>query len=266
VVVVDYSGLPADVDALRAALPRALPVVVDAAHSLGGRVGERAVGSLGTITTLSFHPVKQVTTGEGGACLTGDADLADRTRRLRNHGMTSAAAERTGMRWRYDVDALGWNHRLSDIHAALGASQLGHLDEVVRRRADLAERYDELLAAMPGVTRPPRPAGRSSAWHLYAVEVDEAQFGCSRDDVIGGLRAERIEATLHYPAVHLLSLYRERGYTPGIAPRAERVCSRLVTLPLFPAMSEADQQDVVTALQRLHQWCRSADPGPVSRR
>jgi perosamine synthetase len=253
-IAVDYSGLPADVEALRAALPRELPVVCDAAHSLGGSLRGGPVGSLADITTLSFHPVKQITTGEGGACLTSDAELADRIRRLRNHGMTSAAEERTGRRWRYDVTALGSNHRLTAFQAALGTSQLSRLDQVVAQRSEFADRYDALLRDVPGIGLPPRPSDRRSAWHLYAVEIDPAAFGCDRDALIDALRAEGIEATLHYPAVHLLSFYRERGGRPGTAPRAEALCDRLVTLPLFPAMSESDQDDVVTALTRIHEW------------
>jgi dTDP-4-amino-4,6-dideoxygalactose transaminase len=124
----------------------------------------------------------------------------------------------------------------------------------VARRAALADRYDSLLGGIPGLALPPRPPHRSSAWHIYPVAVDPAVFGCERDVVIDALRAERIEATLHYPAVHLLSLYRARGGRPGMAPRAENLCARLVTLPLFPAMSDADQDDVVAALVRIQAW------------
>lgn len=253
-ITVDYSGLPADVDALRAALPRSLPVIADAAHSLGGSLRGRRVGGLADVTTLSFHPVKLITTGEGGACLTDDTDLAARIRSLRNHGMTSAAEERTGANWRYDVTALGNNHRLTAFQAALGTAQLSRLEGVVAERSELADRYDALLAGIPGVVLPPRPDGRRSAWHLYAVEIDSELFGCDRDAVIDALRAERIEATLHYPAVHLLSFYRDRGGRLGLAPRAEALCERLVTLPLFPAMDPSDQNDVVAALSRVQSW------------
>jgi len=254
VITVDYGGLPSDIPALRAALPRTLPIIADSAHSLGASLGARPVGSLADITTLSFHPVKQMTTGEGGACLTNDSDIAARIRSLRNHGMTSTAEERRGAVWRYDVTMLGDNHRITSFQAALGLSQLRRLEQVVAERSEIADRYDALLADIPGVGLPPRPAGRRSAWHLYPVEIDPDAFGCERDMVIDALRAEGIEATLHYPAVHLLSLYLGRGGTPAMAPRAERLCERLVTLPLFPAMTASDQDDVVIALQRIHAW------------
>ncbi len=261
VITVDYSGLPGDVPALRAALPRPLPVIADSAHSLGGSLRGRPVGSLADITTLSFHPVKQITTGEGGACLTADAGLAESIRRRRNHGMTSTADERTGDLWKYDVTVLGDNHRITAMQAALGTSQLGRLDEVVAERSELADRYDALLADIPGVGLPPRPAGRRSAWHLYVIEIDPEAFGCKRDLVIDALRAEGIEATLHYPAVHLLSLYRAHGGVPGIAPRAEKMCERLVTLPLYPSMTASDQDDVVVALHRIQTWAATRANG-----
>jgi perosamine synthetase len=254
VITVDYGGLPSDIPALRAALPRPLPVIADSAHSLGASLGARPVGSLADITTLSFHPVKQMTTGEGGACLTNDGDIAARIRSLRNHGMTSTAEERSAALWKYDVTTLGDNHRITSFQAALGLSQLRRLEDVVAERSEIADRYDALLADIPGVGLPPRPDGRRSAWHLYPVEIDPDAFGFQRDMVIDALRAEGIEATLHYPAVHLLSLYLARGGAPAMAPRAERLCERLVTLPLFPAMTTSDQDDVVIALQRIHAW------------
>ena len=254
VITVDYAGLPSDVAALKAALGRPLPVIADSAHSLGGSLNGRPVGSIADITTLSFHPVKHITTGEGGACLTSDGVVADRIRKLRNHGLTSTADERTGALWKYDVTMLGDNHRLTALQAALGTSQLRRLDDVIAERSELADRYDALLGDIPGIGLPPRPPGRRGAWHLYAIEVDPDTYGCERDQLIDALRAEGIEATLHYPAVHLLSLYRQRGGVPGTAPRAERLCERLVTLPLYPAMTASDQDDVALALQRIHVW------------
>jgi dTDP-4-amino-4,6-dideoxygalactose transaminase len=149
---------------------------------------------------------------------------------------------------------LGDNHRLTALQAALGISQLRHLEDVVAERSEIADRYDAVLGDIPGVGLPPRPLGRRSAWHLYPIEIDSDEYLCERDSVIDALRAEGIESTLHYPAVHLLSLYRQRGGVPGTAPRAERLCERLVTLPLFPAMTVTDQDDVVLGLQRIHAW------------
>jgi dTDP-4-amino-4,6-dideoxygalactose transaminase len=262
VITVDYSGLPADVPALRAALPRPLPVIADSAHSLGASLHGRPVGSLADVTTLSFHPVKHVTAGEGGACLTDDDALAARMRSLRNHGMTSTAEERSGSHWKYDVTMLGDNYRITTMQAALGLSQLSRLEDTVAARSEIADRYDALLSDVPGVELPPRAPDRRSSWHLYAIEIDEDAFGCRRDVVIDALRAEGIEATLHYPAVHLLSLYRSHGGLPGTAPRAERLCGRLVTLPLYPEMTISDQDDVVIALRRIQRWAAAGAVAP----
>ena len=261
-ITVDYSGLPADVPALRAALPRPLPVIADSAHSLGASLHGRPVGSLADVTTLSFHPVKHVTAGEGGACLTDDDALAARMRSLRNHGMTSTAEERSGSHWKYDVTMLGDNYRITTMQAALGLSQLSRLEDTVAARSEIADRYDALLSDVPGVALPPRAPDRRSSWHLYAIEIDEDAFGCRRDVVIDALRAEGIEATLHYPAVHLLSLYRSHGGLPGTAPRAERLCGRLVTLPLYPEMTISDQDDVVIALRRIQRWAAAGAVTP----
>ena len=211
VITVDYSGLPSDVAALKAALPRPLPVIADSAHSLGASQDGRPVGSLADITTLSFHPVKHITTGEGGACLTNDADIADRIRKLRNHGMTSTADERTGGLWKYDVTMLGDNHRMTAIQAALGISQLRRLDGVVAERSEIADRYDAILSDLPGIGLPPRPAGRRSAWHIYPVEIDPGAFGCEQ---LGDRRAacggDRGNTAL------------PRGAPPHPVPRARR--------------------------------------------
>jgi dTDP-4-amino-4,6-dideoxygalactose transaminase len=157
---------------------------------------------------------------------------------------------------------LGDNHRITTLQAALGLSQLRRLEDTVAARSELADRYDALLSDIPGVGLPPRVADRRSSWHLYAIEIDPETFGCKRDQVIDALRAEGIEATLHYPAVHLLSLYRARGGVPGTAPRAERVCERLVTLPLYPDMTTSDQDDVVTALSRIQRWAAARAVAP----
>ncbi len=255
VVVVDYGGLPADLPALRAALPPDLPLVVDAAHSLGGTLHGAPVGAEGTVVTTSFHPVKAITTGEGGACIVGDPALADRLRHLRNHAMTSTWGDRSGAHWRYDVTELGWNYRLSDLQAALGHSQLSRLADLVARRRALADRYDRALAGVEGLELPPRPPGRSSAWHLYVVAAGPA-FGWTGDELIDALRMEGIGATRHYPCVHLLAAYRAEGHAPGEAPRAEALVPQLVTLPLFPTMTGQDQDDVIAAVTRLAEWRR----------
>jgi perosamine synthetase len=244
-------------------MPPGVPLIADAAHSLGGTLRGKPVGSLADITILSFHAAKQITTGEGGGCLTNDDALAARMRHLRNHGMTSTAAERERGDWRYDCTDVGFNYRMTDFAAALGASQLERLSGITSRRSELAARYDEMLASIPGLQVPPRPPDRKSAWHLYVVSVGE-EFGAPADTMIDALRAEGILATRHFPLVPSLQHFRRHGYTESSVPMAASIVPTLVTLPLFPGMSEQDQDDVVLAIQRLQSWFESLKVGTAT--
>ena len=238
VITVDYSGLPSDIAALRAALPRPLPIIADSAHSLGASQNGRPVGSLADITTLSFHPVKQITTGEGGACLTSDADVADRIRKLRNHGMTSTADERTGALWKYDVTMLGDNHRITALQAALGTSQLRRLDDVVAERSEIADRYDAHPRRHPRHRSSPSTGGppeRVAPLSRSRSTPTSSDASATRSSTRCARRESRRRSIT--PPCTCSPLYRERGGVPGTAPRAERLCDRLVTLPLYPAMT-----------------------------
>src|SRR2546422_5412882 len=247
---VDFAGLPCEYDRL---LPLAREhgwiVIADAAHSFGGATGGRPVGALADMTTLSFHPVKLITTGEGGAVLTDRDDLAERLRVMRHHGIRYPDATRP---WRYEIDAPGNNYRLTDFQAALGLSQLGKLERFWERRDHLARRYRERLAASPFVELPALPTDRRHGWHLFLVLLRLDRLCADRDTILQALRAENIGASLHYALVYRHPLYRERfKYGPGLCPVAESVEQRLVTLPLFPAMTEQDQDDVLRALDKV---------------
>lgn len=247
---VDFAGLPCEYDRL---LPLAREhgwtVIADAAHSFGGASGGRPVGALADMTTLSFHPVKLITTGEGGAVLTDRDDLAERLRAMRHHGIRLADPARP---WRYEIAEPGNNYRLTDFQSALGISQLGKLDRFWRSRDRLARRYRERLGSSPFVTLPALPDGARHGWHLFVVMLRLDRLVASRDTILEALRAENIGATVHYPLVYRHPFYRERfGYAEGLCPTAERVEARLVTLPLFPAMTDADQDDVLRALDKV---------------
>lgn len=259
IVAVDYAGQPCDYPALRAlADAHGLALVADACHALGGSLGGAPVGSLADLTCFSLHPVKHVTTGEGGAVTTDDGDLAARVRMLRNHGVTADRREREAAgAWFYEMVELGFNYRLSDVNCALGQSQLRKLPGWIARRQQLAARYDAALAAAasarhgaPGsalaAARPlARRPGLSHAYHLYVVRVP------ARDTVFGALRAEGIGANVHYIPVHLHPYHRERlGTGPGDCPVAEAAFAEILTLPLFPAMADADVDRVLEVLGR----------------
>jgi len=205
------------------------------------------------MTVFSFHPVKIITTGEGGMVLTNRPELAERLRRLRSHGMTRDPAqmdEPSHGPWYYQQVELGFNYRMTDIQAALGLSQLGKLDGFIARRRALIDRYQAALAELP-LTLPGLQAEAQSAWHLYVVRLQTEQIKLSHREVFEALRAAGIGVNLHYIPVHLQPYYRELGFKPGDFPEAERYYAQAISLPVFPAMSDVQQDYVIEQLQRL---------------
>ena len=247
---VDFAGLPCAYDRLlQLAREKGWTVIADAAHSFGGAQGDRRVGSLADMTTLSFHPAKMITSGEGGAVLTDDPRLHARLREMRHHGIRYPDPARP---WRYEIDAPGNNYRLTDFQCARGLSQLTKLDRFWAARDRLARRYRERLAASPFVELPALSPGARHGWHLFVALLRLDRLSTDRDTVLRALRAENIGATMHYPLVYRHPYYQRRfGYGPGLCPAAESVERRLVTLPLFPAMTDADQDDVLRALDKV---------------
>jgi perosamine synthetase len=246
---VDYAGQPAYYPALRAlAREHGVMLFADGAHALGGALDGVPVGALADATVFSFHPVKHVTTGEGGMVVTADEALAGRARRFRNHGIDVDHRQRSAQgTWVYEMTDLGYNYRLSDIACALGASQLAHLPAWVARRRALAARYDGTLAGLPAVRPVAVRPGAEHAYHLYPVRVSAA----ARARVFEAMRTEGIGVNVHYLPVHLHAYYRERfGTGRGLCPAAEAAYDELLTLPLFPAMTDADVDRVVAALGR----------------
>ncbi|MGQ0429831.1 MAG: UDP-4-amino-4,6-dideoxy-N-acetyl-beta-L-altrosamine transaminase [Gammaproteobacteria bacterium] len=225
----------------------------DASHAIGAEYRGRPIGSLGSdLTVFSFHPVKIITTGEGGMLLTDHAELHARLLRLRSHGTTrdpGLGGQADGP-WHYAQVDLGFNYRLTDLQAALGMSQMDRLPEFLARRRALAARYDLLLAPLP-LLRPWQHPDTRSSWHLYVIRPDPARTRVSRADLYAGLRALGILAQVHYLPVHLQPWYRAFGFKPGDFPQAERYYDGALSLPLFPAMSDADQDRVVAAVSRL---------------
>ena len=245
IVAVDYAGQPCDYDALRAlADAHGLALVADACHSLGGADRGRPVGSLADLSCFSLHPVKHITTGEGGAITTGDELLARRLRSLRNHGITTDHRERAESgAWFYEMTELGFNYRLTDFQCALGQSQLRKIGGWIERRQELARRYDAGVAALPGVRPLAMRPGVSHAYHLYVVRT------AGRDAAFRALRDAGVGANVHYVPVHLHPFYRERfGTGPGLCPVAEAAYAEILSLPLFPQLADASVDRVVEAL------------------
>ena len=251
IVAVDYAGQPCDYDTLRRiADDHGLVLVADACHAPGATYKGRSVGTLADLSAFSFHPVKHLTTGEGGMVATNDAGLAKRMRAFRNHGIQTDFRERTEKgTWFYEMTELGYNYRITDFQCALGLSQLRKLAGWVERRSEIAKRYDEAFAGERGVEPLARRADRTHAYHLYVVRVGpEATPG--RKAVFGKLRESGIGANVHYIPVHLHPFFRERfGTGPGLCPVAEAAYEEILSLPMFPAMSDADTERVIEAVR-----------------
>jgi len=246
IVAVDYAGQPCDYAALRdIAARRHVALLSDACHALGASYHGRPVGALADLTAFSFHPVKHITTGEGGMVLTDDDRLAERMRMFRNHGITTDHRQRAERgAWFYEMADLGFNYRISDFQCALGISQLRKLSLWVERRREIAARYDAAFAGH-GSIRPlaVRP-GVFHAYHLYVVRL-----ATQRDKVFRALRERGIGANVHYIPVHLHPFYRRRfGAAPGLCPVAEAAYEQILSLPVFPRMSDADADRVIAEL------------------
>jgi perosamine synthetase len=252
VIPVSFAGLPAPVAEIRAAIGDDVVLIEDAAHALGSRRPDGPVGDglHADMTVFSFHPVKTVTTGEGGAITVRDPELRERLLTFRTHGMTKdpARLERPDEGgWYMEQQALGFNYRITDLQCALGSSQLAKLERFVRARNAIADRYREGLAGIDGLRLPPAaPGGAVNAHHLFVVEVED------RRAVYDALRERGILAQVHYLPVYLHPWYRDTyGYRPGLCPAAEAYYERCLSLPCFPALTEDEQDTVVEALHEL---------------
>jgi perosamine synthetase len=251
---VDYAGHPADLlPLLEIAERNGLIVIEDACHALGAEYHGRAVGSISHMTVFSFHPVKHLTTGEGGMVTTNNARFADMLQKFRNHGIGSEARERQhSNQWQYEMVLLGFNYRLTDIACALGLTQLKKLDGNLSRRREVARRYNSAFARMAGIVAPHVQEDANPAWHLYPVRLDLAALSTGRGEIFQAFRAENIGVNVHYIPVHLHPYYRERfGYKGGEFLVAEAAYEQLISLPMFHGMSEQDASDVIQAVERV---------------
>jgi UDP-4-amino-4,6-dideoxy-N-acetyl-beta-L-altrosamine transaminase len=255
-VAVAFSGQSCDMRAI-AELSRRYGFVVieDASHAVGARYAGRPVGcgEYADMTVFSFHPVKIVTTGEGGLVLTNSPERAEHLRRLRSHGMTRDPAQMDAPShgpWYYQQVELGFNYRITDMQAALGLSQLNKLDGFLARRRQLVARYQVLLADLPLTLPTPQPEAES-AWHLYVVRLQTERLQHSHRQIFEGLRAAGIGVNVHYIPVHLQPYYRDLGFAAGDFPQAEAYYAQAISLPLFPAMTDKQQDFVVDQLRRL---------------
>lgn len=251
IIPVHLTGQSCDMAAIHAAANKhGVRIIEDASHAIGGAYGNKPVGccAYSDIVIFSFHPVKIVTTGEGGMALTNDAELARLMQLDRSHGITRDAEvmEKSDLGpWYYEQHRLGFNYRMTDINAALGLSQLDRLEQFIARRREIARRYDEAFANLP-VTTPWQLPEAHSAWHLYVIRVDAAHHRAIFDE----LRASGILVNLHYMPVYLQPYYRNLGFAPGLCPHAEAYYAEAISLPMFPALTDEQQDQVIAAVTK----------------
>jgi len=249
IIVVDYAGQPCDYDALREIADRnKLVLIADACHSIGALYKGRKVGTLADLTVFSFHPVKHITTGEGGMVVTNNPQYHRRMTMFRNHGITTDHRQRTEKgSWFYEMVDLGYNYRITDFQCALGMSQLKKLPGWIKRRQEIASRYDETFAGLSAVKPLVVTSTVSHAYHLYVVKLLSAE----RNEVFNSLRKAGIGVNVHYIPVHLHPFYRGHFKTAsGLCPVSEAAYEKIISLPMFPKMSDEDIEYVVSSLSR----------------
>jgi perosamine synthetase len=254
VLAVDYTGQPCDYDKLHNLCEKHnLSLVADACHALGGSYQGKPVGTLADLSAFSLHPVKPITTGEGGVITTDDQRLAQRMHIFRNHGITTDHRQREAKgSWFYEMTELGYNYRITDFQCALGLSQLRKLPGWIKRRQNIARRYDEAFRNMPGLQPLKVRQGISHGYHLYVVKLELERLKTDRAGIFQALRAEGIGVNVHYIPVHLHPYYRHNFDTkPGLCPVAEAAYERILTLPIFPAMTEKDVDDVIVGTEKV---------------
>ncbi len=255
IVAVHFAGQPVDGKALDALAEKYhLKIIEDAAHAFGAESQGRRVGSSPhSLTVFSFHPVKHITTAEGGMVMTADATLAARLRRFRHHGIgVDVVARDAQKQWFYDMSDLGFNYRLCDLQCALGVSQLKKADRFLKSREALAAAYDQAFSSIDGLLAPPRAIFPDRhSWHLYCIRLDPQKTSRTRDELFSKLRHAGVGVQVHYRPIHLHSYYASLGYAVGDCPVAEETFKTMLSLPLFPGLTPPMQDRVISAVRTL---------------
>ena len=256
VVAVDYTGQSVKIDEIRDICDRhGLIFIEDAAHSIGTAYKEKKVGSLADMTTFSFHPVKSITAGEGGAVMTNDKDLYDKLMLARTHGITHDSdfmreKEPEGS-WYYEQVSLGYNYRITDFQAALLTSQLSKLDRFKARRQEIVSKYNKAFSDVPEIIIQREIPESDSCRHLYVIRLDLDKLTCSRREFFDAMSAENVQCQVHYIPIYWFPYYEDLGYNKGLCPIAEKVYSGIMSIPLYPGMDDKDIDDVIHAVKKV---------------
>lgn len=260
VVAVDFTGQAAELNKLREiCADHGLILIEDAAHSLGTKYNGQPVGSIADLTTFSFHPVKTCTAGEGGAIMTNNPEFHSRLSLFRAHGITRAQelmTKQTEGGWYYQQLLLGYNYRITDLQAALLSSQLDKLNVFAARRKELVKRYDEALSQIPEIIIQKEIPESDTVRHLYIIQLNLEMLTCSRKEVYDALQAENIGVNVHYIPVYSFPYYQELGYKSGMCPNAERLYKRIVSIPLYYGLTDAEQDKIIFTLKEILAYYR----------
>lgn len=253
IIPVHYTGQPCDMDSiLEIARRYNLTVIEDGAHALGAKYKKRNIGTIGDMTTFSFHPVKPITTGEGGCITTDDEELYERLKLFRTHGITKDFSFEQGDNlgsWYYEQTGLGFNYRMTDIQAALGANQLTKIDSFINRRREIASIYSNELKDLEGISIPKQLDNTSSGWHIYVLKLDPNKLNRTR--VFNQLKEKGLGVNVHYIPVYYHPYYQELGYKTGICKNAEELYDGLITIPLYPKMTDDDVWYVIDTIKQV---------------
>lgn len=254
IIPVHFTGQPCALDEIDdLAKKHQLIIIEDAAHALGAEYKQRKIGSISDMTMFSFHPVKHITAGEGGAITTNSRVYYEKLIQFRSHGITrdSNIMKDNHGPWYYEMHFLGYNYRLTDIQAALASSQLKKADKFLALRMNYASMYNEAFKRTSGITIPFQQVNGQSSWHLYVLRLELEKLTGNRKEILRALINKNIGVNVHYIPVYLLPYYQELGYKQGLCPKAENLYEQVITLPLFPAMTEDDVNDVIEAVKEV---------------
>lgn len=246
IIPVDFTGQPADMDAINEIAKKYnLVVIEDGAHSLGAKYKGRKVGTLADMTMFSFHPVKPITTAEGGIIVTDNEEYHQKLLRFRSHGIEKTPFSLEQGDWYYEMTDLGYNYRMTDLQAALGLSQLKKIDSFIERRREIVELYNEAFFDSSKITVPKQLDGAESGWHLYMIQLDET---INRKEVFVNMRKQNIGVHVHYIPVYWHPYYQQLGYTKGICPIAEKWYEKALTLPIHPSLRDGEVDYIISSL------------------
>ncbi|RCW48202.1 UDP-4-amino-4,6-dideoxy-N-acetyl-beta-L-altrosamine transaminase [Halanaerobium sp. MA284_MarDTE_T2] len=255
IIPVHYTGQPCEMDEIKEIAARNdLIIIEDGAHAVGATYKDQKIGSIGDLTTFSFHPVKNMTTGEGGMITTDSKELYNKLMKFRTHGITKDESEYLNSSdgpWYHEQQELGYNYRITDIQAALGITQLEKLDKFLARRIEIVNRYNNEFKDIEGLIIPEQLENTNSAWHIYVLQLKLEKLTADRKEIFNALREKNLGVNVHYIPVYFHPYYQSLGYQKGICPKVEKLYERIITIPLYPKMNDQQVDEVIKRIKSI---------------